>query len=117
MAVDLDRLAALGKRRRKLLDDLEGVADEIHALIATAAVEGVPQVRLVELTGYTRETIRKICLSAERAEAENQARRERRRQPTTPASGEEEPAAASKPPAGRTTAAPSAPVRARRGAN
>lgn len=61
---DTERLATLGRRRRKLNSDLAENRDEIIPEVLAAVRAQVPQARIVELSGYTREQIRRICRAA-----------------------------------------------------
>jgi hypothetical protein len=61
---DTERLAALGRRRRKLNSDLADNRDEIIPEVLAAVRARVPQARIVELSGYTREQIRRLCRAA-----------------------------------------------------
>lgn len=61
---DTTRLAHLGRQRRKLLRDLADNRAEMNPLVVAAVEAGVRQARVVELSGHTREAIRKICRAA-----------------------------------------------------
>jgi hypothetical protein len=61
---DTERLAALGRRRRKLNSDLADNRNEIIPEVLAAVRARVPQARIVELSGYTREQIRRLCRAA-----------------------------------------------------
>ena len=58
---DTTRLAALGKARRRLRIEAERNREEIAAEIVAALHAGVPQVRVVELSGFAREQVRRIA--------------------------------------------------------
>lgn len=79
MAHDTTELRKLGTRRRKLLAELDDITAKMKPLIVEANTAGVAQVDIMELTGYSGETIRQTCLTPEQAEAEKEARRQRRR--------------------------------------
>lgn len=72
-------LAQYGGEQEHLVKQLDAVRDVLRPLIVKAHEIGIPQVDIVDLTGYTRETVRKICLSPEQAEAERAQRRARRK--------------------------------------
>lgn len=61
---DTTRLAELGRRRRKLNRDLADNRDEILPEVLAAIRAGVPQARVVDLSGYTREQVRRVCRAA-----------------------------------------------------
>lgn len=61
---DTERLAALGRKRRKLNADLADNRREIIPEVIAAVRAHVPQARIVELSGYTREQVRRICRAA-----------------------------------------------------
>jgi hypothetical protein len=62
---DPDRLAQLGRRHRKLRDDLDAIRPELAEAIREAYAAGVAQVDIVKTTGYTRDQVRQICLPPE----------------------------------------------------
>ena len=64
MDYDTDRLAVLGRRRRWLARNLRGNRAELTPEVVAAVRAGVPQARIVELSGYTREQVRRICRAA-----------------------------------------------------
>jgi hypothetical protein len=66
MTYDPARLIQLGKRHRKLRDDLEAVRPELADEIRTAHAAGMPQVEIVAASGYTRDQVRQICLPPDR---------------------------------------------------
>lgn len=72
---DLKRLTALGKEHKKLAARLEEIRPELEEEIRTAAEAGVEQVKLIELSGYTRNTVRLASMSPERREQERAKRR------------------------------------------
>ena len=76
---DLTQLTQLGRRRKRLLDQLEELRQEITPKILAANAAGTEQKTIAEVTHYTRDTIRQVCLSPEQREAERQRRRERTR--------------------------------------
>lgn len=61
---DPQLLAALGKRRKKAIAELNAVRPGIHEQLLAARRAGVVQARLVEMTGLTRDQIRKIWNAA-----------------------------------------------------
>lgn len=79
MAYDRDKLKALGDRHRDLDAELKAVRAEMKPLIIEADADGEAQVEIMRLTGYSGETIRKMCLPPEQAAQEARARKERRR--------------------------------------
>jgi hypothetical protein len=76
---DLTRLTQLGRRRKRLLDQLEELRKEITPEILAAHAADVEQKTIAELSHYTRDTVRQICLSPEQRQAEREKRRERTR--------------------------------------
>ncbi len=79
MTHDLTRIRQLGKQRKRLLDQLEQIREQLVPEVNQAAASGVEQKTLAELTHYTRETIRQMCLTPEQKEAEAEKRRARTR--------------------------------------
>lgn len=73
------KLARLGAERIALVAQLEKLQTELKPEIIAADAAEVPQVDICELTGYTRETVRQICLTPEQREAEREKRRQRTR--------------------------------------
>ncbi|HET8684147.1 MAG TPA: hypothetical protein VFM54_20075 [Micromonosporaceae bacterium] len=57
-------LAALGRRRKKALADLAAIRPELTAQVAAAGRAGVAQVRVVELTGLSRDQVRLVWRGA-----------------------------------------------------
>lgn len=55
-----DRTRSLGRRYRKLRDELDELRPELAAAIRADAAAGVRQVDIVKATGYTREMVRLI---------------------------------------------------------
>lgn len=66
MDYDLTRLRQLGKRHRRLRDELDALRPELAEAIRAAAAAGVPQVEIAEESGYRRDQVRQICLPPER---------------------------------------------------
>ena len=64
MTFDAGRLSALGRRNRKLNSDLRDLRKELVPEVLAAARAGVRQVEIVELSGYTREHVRRLCRAA-----------------------------------------------------
>lgn len=62
MEHDTTRLAELGRRRRKLTRELAENRIELVTEVLAALQADVRQARVVELSGYTREQIRRIWL-------------------------------------------------------
>jgi hypothetical protein len=58
---DTTRLANLGRERVKLRVAAEINRDEIAAEIVAALKAGVPQVRVIELSNFAREQVRRIA--------------------------------------------------------
>lgn len=79
MSYDLAQLTQLGRKRKRLLDQLEDLRREITPEIEAANAAGIEQKTIADLTHYTRETIRQACLSPEQREGERQRRRDRTR--------------------------------------
>ena len=72
---DEARLTNLGQEHKRLRAELEKVRQQLAPEILAASLAEVPQVRIVELTGYTRESVRQICMSDEDREAVKAKRR------------------------------------------
>jgi hypothetical protein len=66
MEHDPDRLRQLGGEAKRIRARLKAIKPELDELIRAAATAGVPQVDIVDETGYTRDQIRQICLPPER---------------------------------------------------
>ncbi len=64
MTYDPERLAQLAAERKRLAARLADIEPELKELIAGAGFEGSKQQELVEMTGYTRDTIRLIWRKA-----------------------------------------------------
>lgn len=79
MTYDRSRLAKLGRQRKKLLDQLDELRDLLTPEVIAAELAEVPQKEIAELTYYTRETIRRMCLTPEQREEEDERRRQRTR--------------------------------------
>lgn len=54
------RLDQLARRHAQLSADLQAVRDELLPEVRKAAGEGIQQVEIVRITGWTREHIRNI---------------------------------------------------------
>lgn len=76
---DLTRLTALGRRRKRLLDQLEELRKEMTPEILAAHAADVEQKTIADLSHYTRDTIRQVCLTPAQREAEREKRRARTR--------------------------------------
>lgn len=63
-AYDTSQLADLGRRRRKLNRELKDNRRDLVPEVVAAARAKVPQARIVELSGYAREQVRRICREA-----------------------------------------------------
>lgn len=72
---DLTRLTALGKKRKKLIDELAALDEELKPEIRAAHVAGVEQKKIIDLTGYARESVRLASMTPEEREQERQKRR------------------------------------------
>jgi hypothetical protein len=80
MAYDTARLEELGRRFKELRAQLDEVRTELTPEIAAAFASGeFEQKTIADLSGYTRETVRVICLTPEQREAEKNRRRNRTR--------------------------------------
>lgn len=79
MDYDLTRLATLGRKRKRLLDQIEELRKEITPEILAANTAKVEQKTIAEVSHYTRDTIRQICLDPEQREEERKRRRDRTR--------------------------------------
>lgn len=77
MAYNLARLQQLGRKRKRLLDQLEELRPDITAEVLAAHQAGVKQRDLVDASHYTRDWVRQLCMSPEQREA---ARNRRRKQ-------------------------------------
>lgn len=83
MDYDLTHLAQLGRKRKRLLDQLDEVSRELEPEILAANAANVGQKTIAELTHYTRDSVRQKCLPPEQREAEREARRLRTRKAQT----------------------------------
>jgi len=59
-AYDPELLAQLGRRRKRGLAEVNAVRAQVYEQVVLAGQAGVPQVNLVEMTGLTRDQIRKL---------------------------------------------------------
>lgn len=75
MDYDLTNLTKLGKENKRLKAKQEELRPELEAEIRGAAAAGVEQVTLIELSGYTRNTVRLASLPPDKREAERARRR------------------------------------------
>ncbi len=75
MDYDLTNLTRLGKQNKRLAVQQEELRPELEAEIRAAADGGVEQVKIIELSGYTRNTVRLASLPPEKREAERAKRR------------------------------------------
>jgi hypothetical protein len=66
MTHDTTRLAQLGRKHKRLRAELAELRPELAEEIRAAHAAKVPQVELVDITGYTRDQIRQICLPPDR---------------------------------------------------
>ncbi|MGI5273117.1 hypothetical protein ACQEUU_37795 [Nonomuraea sp. CA-218870] len=64
MATEEDRLAEAAAAYRRLYDELAEARRELAETIVDAARARVPQKRIVTISGYTREHVRRICRTA-----------------------------------------------------
>jgi hypothetical protein len=67
MTYDPEKLKKLGRQHQRLRDQLDAIRPELAAEIRAAAEAGMRPVDLVKATGYTRDGIRKLLLSADRS--------------------------------------------------
>lgn len=74
---DLTELRALGRKRQRLVEELEELRPELAAEIRKAALAKVDQVEIIRITGYSREQVRQASMSEEEREAEREKRRNR----------------------------------------
>lgn len=61
-----DRLHQLGAEMKRIRTREKVIRPELHDLIRAADAAGMPQVDIVDETGYTRDQVRQICLPPER---------------------------------------------------
>jgi hypothetical protein len=73
---ELDRLSRDHLRKKKAYEEAR---DRLAEAIPAAAAAGIRQVKIVEITTYTREAVRQMCMTPEQREAEREKRRERTR--------------------------------------
>lgn len=66
MTYDRTRLHDLGAEHRRLRARLRKLTPELHEEIRAAHAAEVPQIEIVDETGYTRDQVRQICLPPER---------------------------------------------------
>jgi hypothetical protein len=60
MDYDTSRLVALGKARRALVRKLADNRAELNPEVVAALRAGVPQARVAEMSGLTREWVRRL---------------------------------------------------------
>lgn len=60
----MEKLEAASTRHKTAQEELKEARTQLAELIVTAAKEGVRQTEIVKVTGYTRESVRKICRDA-----------------------------------------------------
>jgi predicted mannosyl-3-phosphoglycerate phosphatase (HAD superfamily) len=72
---DTSHLQELGRRRRKLVAQLEALDAELTPEVFAAAQAEVPQKQIIEWTGMARESIRLKSMTPEQREAERAKRR------------------------------------------
>lgn len=84
MDFDPTNLIRLGTARRRREAATEKERPELEKEIQTAAASGMPQHQIVEITGYSRENVRLLCMTPEQREAE---RAKRRKKPAKPERG------------------------------
>jgi len=75
MTHDLSRLQQLGRKRKKLLDQLEDLRPAITAEVIAAAQADVPQTDIVKASHYTRDWVRQMCMTDEQRNELRQKRR------------------------------------------
>lgn len=61
-----ERLHQVGGEMKRLRARQKTIKPELDDLIRAADAAGMPQVDIVNETGYTRDQVRQICLPAER---------------------------------------------------
>lgn len=61
MTYDLSRLRQLGRKRKKLLDQLEELRPAITAEVLAAHNAGARQHEIVKASHYTRDWVRQLC--------------------------------------------------------
>lgn len=83
MTYDTSRLAKLGKEHKRRRAALDEIRDQLAPEIVQADQAGIQQREIAELSGYTREAVRQLCLTDEQREAEKVRRRERTRKVPT----------------------------------
>lgn len=79
MAHNLARLMTLGRKRKRLLEQLEVLRKEMAPEIQAADKAGVQQKTIAEVSYYTRDMVRQMCLPPDKREAEAEKRRARTR--------------------------------------
>lgn len=75
MDYDLSRLQQLGRKRKKLLDQLEELRPAITAEVIAAAQADVAQTEIVKASHYTRDWVRQMCMTDEQRAELRQKRR------------------------------------------
>lgn len=75
MDYDLTQLTKLGRENKRLKAKQEELRPDLETEIRAAAAAGVEQVTLIELSGYTRNTVRLASLPPDKREAERAKRR------------------------------------------
>lgn len=79
---DVTRLRTLGSKRKRLTDQIEALRPELEPEIRRAALAGVVQKDIIEMTGMSREMVRLASMSDTEREAER-AKRRKGSAPTT----------------------------------
>lgn len=72
---DTSHLQELGKRRQKLVAQLDALDAELEPEVRAAAVAGIPQVDVIRWTGMARESVRLKSMSPEQRDELRQRRR------------------------------------------
>ncbi len=73
---ELTRLSRDHLRKKKAYEEAR---DRLAKAVPAAAEAGIRQIEIVDITTYTREAVRQMCMTPEQREAERQKRRERTR--------------------------------------
>lgn len=79
MTYDTSNLAKLGREHKKHRAALDRIRPELAAEVIAAHEAGLLQKEIADLSGYTREIVRQMCLTEEQREAERLKRRQRTR--------------------------------------
>lgn len=59
--MDTTELRRLGTKRKRLMEDLDGISERIRELATEALREGVPPSEVIALSGYSHSQVRNMA--------------------------------------------------------